>query len=199
MTLVAVAALAAANWLLSPTQALRWLRAGLMLPTLWLGMALWHRATRASLRRRGIDDDAGTAGYFGSAATLLVLAVGSWQIVALGLELHGAIGGQPGDLEMKRRALGLATSGVFVVVGNALPKILTPLSLLPRAHAALVTVARRFVGMTLVLIGLATAVAFLTAEVALATTALRWAAIVALVSIVGAIVWMNLAAAGQPE
>lgn len=84
---------------------------------------------------------------------------------------------------------------MFVIVGNALPKILTPLSLLPRQLAELVTAARRFAGTTLVILGLVAALAFLSAPLALAAAFLRWAMAAGLLAILGAIVWMNVAAA----
>jgi hypothetical protein len=187
--------LAAVNWILSPDEAMRWLRALLMLPALWLAMTLWHLSTLKSLRRRGIDDESAITRYFASALALVLLAVGLWQIVAFGLEIWGRLGGHRTDLEVERRILGLTACAVFVIIGNALPKILTPLSILPREEAELVTVARRFVGTTLVILGLVLALACLSAPLALAGALLQYATGAALLTILGAIVWMNVSAA----
>jgi fumarate reductase subunit D len=83
-------------------------------------------------------------------------------------------------------------SAVFIFVGNALPKILTPLSMLSREQAELVTTARRFIGRVFVVFGLVTALAFLMAPVELAAALLKWATGSCLLTILGAVVWMNV-------
>ena len=193
---LAVGLLALVNWTLRPDEALRWLRAMLTLPALWLLMTLWRLATLRSRRRRGTDG-ASVTRYFVSAMTLAFLPLGLVEIVALGLKIWSETGGHRVDLDVERRILGLAVSAVFVIVGNALPKILTPLSMLPRELAERVTAARRFLGTTLVVLGLLTALAFVWAPLALAANSLRWAAAAGLLAFVGAIVWMNVGAAGR--
>jgi hypothetical protein len=192
-----VVSLAVVNWVLTPDEAWRWLRVMLTLPGLWLGMTLWHLASLASRRRRGIDDDSDVVRYFDSAVALMFVAVGLVQIVMLGLEIWVELGDHRADLDVERRVLGLAASAVFVIVGNGLPKILTPLSMLPRKQAELVTVARRFIGATFVILGLLTALAFVSASLELATSLLRWATGAGLLAILGGIVWMNLRAERQ--
>jgi len=193
-TILLVAALALVNWLLQPEHAARWLRAMLLLPAVWLGLGLWHRATLRSLRQRGVDDESSVTRYFGSAMAMSVAAVGVFQVVKLGVQIWVEVGSH-GDLDVERRVVGLAGSAVLLVIGNALPKILTPLAMLPRAQAALVTTARRFVGMTMVILGLASALAYLAAPLPAARTVLLGAWLVATVATLGAIVWMNLSAA----
>ena len=171
---------------------MRWFRAIATLPGLWLVLTLWHLSSLKSRRRRGIDDESANMRYFASAMALAFLAIGFRQIVVLGLEIWVETGDQRVNLDVERRILGLASSGVFVIIGNALPKILTPLSMLSREQAELVTVARRFIGKILVILGLATALAFLTAPLTFAATLLRWATGAGSLTILAAIVWMNM-------
>jgi hypothetical protein len=193
--LLAVILLAIVNWTLSPEQAQRWLRGMLILPGFWLILVFWHFSTLRSVRRRGIEDESGIRRYFGATMALLFIAVGFRQIVVLGLEIWVALGDRQSSLDVERRILGLASCAVFVFIGNALPKILTPLSMLPRQQAELVTVARRFVGKTFVVLGLATALAFLSAPLDIAAKLLGFAAAVGFLTILGAVVWMNVSAA----
>jgi len=197
VVVLTVVALALVNWGLQPEHPARWLRAMLMLPAVWLGLSLWHRSALRSLRQRGLEDETAVDRYFDSAIAMSVAAVGLFQVVKLGVQIWVAVGGHHGDLDTERRVVGVAGSAVLIVIGNALPKVLTPLAILPRAQAALVTVARRFVGMTMVLLGLTAALAYLSAELAVARPVLVWAWVVAMVTTLGAIVWMNLSAARQ--
>jgi hypothetical protein len=82
-------------------------------------------------------------------------------------------------------------SAVFVACGNALPKILTPLSTLPLHLAERVTSGRRFADTTCFILGLAMAIAFVSLPLGLAKTLGRWAAIGGCLTILGAIIWMN--------
>lgn len=185
-----IAALAAVNWILSPEQSGRWLRAMLMLPTSWAALALWQWWTLRSRARRGFDDDSAVRDYFRSAVMMLFAAVGIQQVVYLGLEIWVEFAGRE-DLDVERRILGLATSAVFIVIGNALPKILTPLSMLPPGGAARQTAARRFIGLSWVLLGLTTALAFLFTPLGFAATLARWATAGGLLTMLTAVVWMN--------
>lgn len=191
---LAVMLLALVNWILSPDEALRWLRGMLILPVLWLALMLWRRSMLEGSRRRGVDDRRGIVRYFGSTVTLVILSVGLCQITAYALRLWVRIGDPGTDPDLERRILGLAASAVFVIIGNGLPKILTPLSVLPREKAELVTAARRFVGTTMLLLGLVAAFAFLSAPIALATAVMQWVAGAGLLTVLGAIVWMNVSA-----
>jgi hypothetical protein len=191
--LLVVMLLALFNWILSPEEALRWLRVMLVLPGLWLAMSVWHLATLKSRRRCGIDDDSAVIRYFASAMALVFIAIGFVQIVKLGIQASIAMGGHAANPDVDGRIVGLAVSAVFIFIGNALPKILTPLSMLSREQAELVTTARRFVGRVFVVFGLVTALAFLMAPVELAAALLKWATGGCLLTILGAVVWMNVA------
>jgi predicted permease len=83
---------------------------------------------------------------------------------------------------------------VFLVIGNALPKILTPLAILPLQLAERVTAARRFIGMTWFALGIVMAVAFLFQPLELAKTLERWSILGGLLTMLGAIIRMNLGA-----
>jgi hypothetical protein len=159
---------------------------------LWLAMAVWHLVMLKSRRRRGIDDDSAVIRYFDSAMALVFIAIGFVQIVKLGIEASIAMGGHAANPDVDGRIVGLAVSAVFIFVGNALPKILTPLSMLSREQAELVTTARRFIGRVFVVFGLVTALAFLMAPVELAAAMLKWATGSCLLTILGAVVWMNV-------
>jgi len=189
--MLAVALLAAANWLLSPEEASQWLRAMLVLPLLWLGLTLWHRWTLRSLRERHVDDEAAVTRYFGSTLSLLIVAFGIWRIAALSLEIWGRTGGQGADVELERRVLGIATGMFLIFIGNALPKILTPFSMLPPDLAARVTTARRFIGTTWFMLGLTTLLAFMVAPLGMAATLSWWTLGAGGGAMVGGIVWMN--------
>ena len=194
-----VVLLAGANWMVSPERAPHWLLGMLVLPLLWLGAMLWYVWLRRSRPAASPDDERASRRYFVSALTLAAVTVGIWQIAHFGLEIWVTIGDHGADLTFERRILGLASSAVFVVYGNALPKILTPLSILPLHLAERVTSARRFVGTTFVVLGLAMAMAFLMLPVASARVLAHWAALGGCLTLLGAIVWMNIGPAeGEP-
>jgi predicted histidine transporter YuiF (NhaC family) len=186
-----VALLAGVNWILSPEEPLRWLPAMLWLPVLWLGTTLWYRSVRRGRHASGTEDEPAIRRYFHSVLTLAVVAVGIRQIVALGLEIWVSVGHHGRDLEFERRVLGLATSAVLVFMGNALPKVLTPLAVLPLHLAERVSVARRFLGTTLVVLGLGLATTFVLLPVGSARAVGHWVATAACLAFVGTIVWMN--------
>ncbi len=191
VVMAAVVLLAGANWVLSPEQALRWLRAMLLLPLVWLAVMLWHRWTRQAVGPRGVDDESAMTRYFHAALSLAILAIGIRLVVSFGLEIWVRLGNPSADHGTERSILGLATSAVFVVIGNRLPKILTPLSMLPPEPAQRVTTARRFVGRSFVLIGLLLALVFVSAPLAYAVTLERWSIVLGLMLMLGAVVWMN--------
>lgn len=190
---LAVALLAATNWILSPEEASRWLRNMLILPLLWLGLTLWHYRTLRSVRERKVDDESAVTRYFSSTLSLVIVALGILQIVTLSLTIWVRLGDHGADIEMGRRILGIATGLVWIIFGNTIPKILTPFAMLPPDLAARVTTARRFVGTAAVLLGLATIIAFLLAPLEIAQALFDWALVAGGLALVGAIVWMNLA------
>ena len=194
VVLLVIAGLAGVNGLLRPDEAARWLRAMLMPPVLWLGLTAWHLSILKSLRRRGIEDESAVTRYFDSAMGLVLAVIALPLFVRTGVELWLVAGRGPANPEIARRVLGAGVSLVFIGVGNALPKILTPLSMLPLERAELVTSARRFVGTALVILGLATLFAFVSAPFAVAAAFLRWALVSGLALLLGAVVWMNVRA-----
>lgn len=191
MVIVFVILLGGVNWALRPEEAQRWLRAMLVLPLLCAGLLFWYsRAQRSA----GASDSAGESAigrYFGEALTLVTLGVGIRLIAQLGLEVWVRFGDHGADLESERRILGLATSAVFLVIGNALPKVLTPLALLPLPLTERVTRARRCIGGAWVVLGLVTAIAFLATPLTFADAVEFACWIAGILTILGGVVWMN--------
>lgn len=194
-----VALLAGVNWILNPMQAERWLLAMLTLPLAFVALAWWQFWVLRSRRPTGRDDVLAIQRYFRAALALVVLAVGTWQVARLGLEIWGRLGDHRADLETERRVLGLATGTMFIVIGNALPKILTPLSMLPVHLADRVTRARRVIGTTWVVLGLIMLWFFLAMPLPVASPLARWSALAALITVLGAIIWMNTGPGRQTE
>lgn len=192
--ILAVVLLAAVNWMLSPEQPLRWLRAMLTLPVAWLALSFWHAMSLRSRCRRRIDNDPLVTRYFSAALSMAIVALGIWQIARLSLMIWVRFGDHGADLELERRVLGIATGLVLVVIGNRLPKILTPFSILAPPLAARVTTARRFIGTAWVMLGLTTISAFLMTRYEVAENIQHWAFAIAGIAMLGAIVWMNLSA-----
>lgn len=189
MIVTLVLLLAGVNWILSPDRALRWLRGMLLLPAVWLGMTLWYHHVRRSTRDSG--DQMGIRRYFLSALVIGVAFPGAIEVARLGLELWFRIGDHGGDLETGRRILGLVASAVYIGFGNVLPKILTPLAMLAPHRAHRVTRARRVVGRAFVGVGVAAAIGFVWLPLDLAKPLWLWMNLAAMLTILGAIVWMN--------
>jgi len=192
---VALAVLGAWNWVLRPDEPMRWLRGIFLVPvTLW-AMALYARASIGAVSRRGLDDRAAILRYFDS-TMVLVLAGGVPMLVRYGLGIWARF--QPLDPAVGRRILALSIGVMFVIIGNVVPKVLTPLSMLPPGRSGRQQEARRFFGLVVVLLGLTIAAASLLGPLGLVAAAVWWAAVVGAVALVAAIVWMN-AAPSQPE
>jgi hypothetical protein len=187
---VLVAALAAVNWALHPEEAGRWIRAMFGLPAVWVGLSMWRQWTLRSQARRSVEDDSAVRDYFGTTVALLFLSVGGVRIVQYGLRIWIEFGGRT-DLEIERRILGLAAGAAIVFIGNGLPKILTPLAILPPDQAARVTAARRFIGLVWVLLGSTMILTFLFAPLGLARTLGPWVCGVCILTIPAAVLWMN--------
>jgi hypothetical protein len=189
-------ALAAWNWVLAPDHAFRWVRAMLVLPAMWGGLILFEQWTLRGQRRRGIDDDVAVRRYGDAALTLVCLGVGILPAALLGLRLLVAYGFAP---DVGRRVAALTTGAILIALGNALPKILTPLSMLPPGGAARQQAARRFVGRVFVLLGGTLAAASLLAPPELATFARDWIGVSVVVTVLLAIAWMNTGLPGREE
>ena len=129
------------------------------LPAVMGGIDCLASLDAAACGRRGAGDDSAVRDYFGSTVALLFVAVGRFGSTD-GLKIWVEIGDRA-DIELERRILGLTASAAIVVVGNGLPKILTPLAISPPDEAARVTAARRFIGLVWVTPGSTTAVTFL--------------------------------------
>jgi hypothetical protein len=188
---LSVSVLAAVNWALHPEEARRWFRAMLILPALWAGLTLWYHGTLRSLARRGVYDQSGARSYYTSAITLAFVAFGIPQIVRYGLRIWVELLGSGADLDTERRILGLAGSATIIIVGNTLPKILTPFSMLPPGAASRQSAARRFIGLIWVMLGLTMALGFLLAPLTFAATLARWTFAGGMVAMLAAIIWMN--------
>lgn len=142
------AALGAVNWYLAPARAGSWLAALGFLAV--LALILWvapRRVARASSPHaiRNIRN--------GIVFAALIIAV------SLGAKLAVAVGAVA-DAELARRLSNITFGAFFVITGNALPKMLTPLSA-SRCGGAGLQAAQRFAGWTWVLTGLAFAIAWL--------------------------------------
>jgi hypothetical protein len=189
--MLVVALLAACNWWLEPAQALEWARAMVTLPLIWIGAILYRQWVLRIMKRRGQIEDVPVRRYFRTAATLFVLAVGAFQIAKLSLGLAFALG-LAQDPEILRRLLGVVYGVVAVLTGNALPKILTPLSMLPEGGAPRLQAARHFVGRALILLGVLLVVLFSVAPLQMARDMGSWLGFGFVVTVLLTVVWMNL-------
>ena len=187
-----VAILALCNWYFQPDAAWKWIKTILVLPVLWGCMTLFKE--RALQVRSSRLDEAAVRRYSEAAGRfflLVISAVGLVQIISLSLKLAANLGMESGP-ELPGRIKVLCAGAVFILLGNALPKILTPQSLLPEGGALRIATARRFLGWAWVLIGLA--MAFL--SFLMPFDSLRWTVtrlgIGGILAILAAIVWINL-------
>ncbi len=143
------AVLAAANWYLEPERIRSWTAALLVLAG--MGFILWvrlrHASTAAAPRRTA---DAIRDGIIFAA---LMLAV------SLSIKLVQALGAA-GDSDLSQRLTMVILGGFFMFTGNAMPKMLTPLSVM-QCNGAKTQAFQRFAGWTFVLSGLAFATAWL--------------------------------------
>jgi len=195
VVLLLVAVLAAMNLVLDPSRAGRWLFRMLQLPVLWLSLTIWKRWMLQSRAQRGFDDEALVRHYFDSVFTPLLVLVGGVYIARSCLVIWTTAGN--GDPDIARRLLGLAGSAFIVLLGNGIPKIVTPLSMLPPGGAVRLEAARRFVGLVWVLLGLTMAAAFLFAPLELATLLPRWMLGGCMLTVLAAVIWMNAGPVGR--
>jgi len=187
----ALAALGAWNWILSPDQPIRWLRGMLYIPFAWGVIALLRGlAVRWWTDGRPIDTKA--ARRYSDSALRLVVVGGGPMLVGYALAIWAAEFGSIGP-DARMRAVAFTTGGMFMVVGNMVPKILTPLSMLPPGRAGRQQEARRFVGLILVLLGFTVVVASILAPVAYVPMILETSVVVLVLATLAAIVWMNVA------
>ncbi|MGD8330402.1 MAG: hypothetical protein PVJ49_13295 [Acidobacteriota bacterium] len=197
VVLVLVAVLAGVNWLLDPSKASRWLFRMLQLPVLWLALTIWQRWMLRSRARRGFEDEAAVRYYFDSVSIPVIVLVGAVYIVRSCLVIWTTVGN--GDPDIARRLLLLSASAFVILLGNRIPKMVTPLSMLPRGGAVRLETARRFVGLVWVLLGLTMAVAFLFAPLELATLLPRWMLGACMLTVLAAVIWMNAGPVGGEQ
>jgi hypothetical protein len=137
------AVLAAANWYLEPERIRSWRAALFVLAG--MGFILWvalrHASTAAAPRRAA---DAIRSGIVFAA---LMLAV------SLSVNLAQALGAV-GDSDLSQRSTMVILGVFFMFTGNAMPKMLTPLSV-THCNGAKTQAFQRFAGWTSVLSGLA--------------------------------------------
>jgi hypothetical protein len=148
--------LAAWNWRLQPDRAAAWVAALVMFGVMTLAMLV------ASLRRRQDETVRRPVGGTTSAVVLGALLL----VMPLSVTLLSALGAFVSD-EWSRRATMAVVGAFFVVTGNAMPKMLKPLSAM-RCDPARVQAFQRLAGWTWVLTGLGFAVVWLVLPVGLA-------------------------------
>jgi hypothetical protein len=144
-------ALVAANWYARPDRFVAWSTAFLMLAVM---AAAWRWARG---REGAITAEINTGVIFGSAI----------MTASLIAKLAGVYGG-PQDPDLGVRATMVVMGVYFVVMGNAIPKTLTPLATM-RRDPAIVQAARRVAGWMWVTTGLAYAIVWLTLPMSIAT------------------------------
>lgn len=168
---VAVAGLAALNWILDPADITRWAIAGLVLP---LGWGLFEILFR---NRETLRDIRGSVVL---ASTLLIVTLGFRAADAAGIL------GMNGD-DVTRRVFGIAMGFVLVVIGNAIPKKLEPMLAKTCSPARLQSL-QRFAGWTFVLAGLGYAAASAFMPLAYANTTATTICAIAVILVLGR--WM---------
>lgn len=193
---VALAVFGAWNWALRPDEPIRWLRGMLLVPGAWCALALYRRLVVRSVHDHDGADRAAVSRYFDSAMALVV-AAGCPILVGYGLGIWTRLVGPIGP-EAGRRILAVSVGVMFVVTGNIVPKILTPLVMLPPGRAGRQQQARRFFGLITVLLGLTLTASAVLAPLDVVFAVRRLAMVVGGLAVLAAIVWMN-AAPSQPE
>jgi uncharacterized membrane protein len=143
------AGLAAGNWYLEPERFRSWTAALLLLAVLalvlWVGL---RRVSAAAAPRHAADSIRG-----GIVFAALIMAV------SLSVKLTQSLT-PVGDSDLSQRLTMVILGAFFMVTGNAMPKMLTPLSVM-QCDGAKAQAFQRFAGRTFVLAGLAFAAAWL--------------------------------------
>lgn len=142
-------ALAVMNWYLDPEHSWSWATALVFLLSLVVVLSVSRRRSSRGAIPSHAADSIRHAVVF--AALMIVFPL---------IAKLAATMGAADNTDLSRRLTMIALGAFFVFTGNALPKVLTPLSAL-RCDAASVQAAQRFTGWTQVLSGLAFAGAWL--------------------------------------
>jgi len=193
---LALAVLGTWNWVLRPDRAAHWLPGILLVPAVWLGVTLLARLFAGPARALGPTEKAAVRRY-ANAAMVLVLVAGGPMLVRYALGIWAARFGSV-DPGVGRRMVAFSLGAMLVVVGNMMPKILTPLFMLPPGRAGRQQEARRFLGLAAVLLGLTIAAAAILAPLDLLAVVGPSALVIGALAWVAAVVWMNVAPS-QPE
>lgn len=180
---VIVACLAAADCWLRPAHAAGWIVGVASMGALWGAVALMARARPFSA-------------YSESEVGFLLTSVttGGFAIaLALALKLADALGIQDGDL--LQRAFGVGMGAILLVLGNAIPKVLAPMTE-KRCTPAQTQALQRFAGWTFVLAGVGYAAAWAFLPLARAGDAAISIGVLAICAVALRVVWALRGSAG---
>lgn len=163
--LVLLTALAAAgNWYLRPDRATAWAIGMLTLPVLWVVASLLLRTQR---RRAGKDLPDNAAHERRSQGIRLGMTVaGTIMLTSLGAQGLGTLG-VTSDPDLSRRSTMIVMGALLMFMGNAMPKMLTPLSVL-QCDGSRTQAFQRLAGWTWVGVGLGWCLAWIALPVHLA-------------------------------
>jgi hypothetical protein len=159
-SLLAVLA-ATANWYLQPDRAAAWAAA-----IVWVSLA-WGVATflvrRQSRQNQEAHDRASHLVRQG------LTFAGTIILISLSVTLAGTLGAID-ETDLSRRAANVIAGAFMVFMGNAMPKMLTPLAQM-QCHGSRMQAFQRFTGWTWVLTGLAYALAWIALPIGIAKPA----------------------------
>lgn len=175
------AVLTAWNWYLQPERVVAWGSTAVLLGCMTLALYF--------ARRRPTNESA--RGHAGDTIRSAVVFAGLTMVISLGMKLAFNLGAFP-DGDLSRRAAMVLSGAFLMFIGNAMPKMLTPLSAL-RCDAARVQAFQRIGGWTWVLTGLGIAFVWLALPVDLAKPVSVGLILCGMLVIVGQIVrlrWM---------
>lgn len=155
-----VALAAAGNWYLQPEAAVAWALAMFLLPIMWGAVTLLlRRQLRRSKNKAAHSFSVRSVSYGITFGSLMLLAsLGAKLVATLGLI---------DDTTLSRRATMVISGAVLAFIGNTIPKMLTPLSVL-QCDGTRVQAFQRLSGWTWVLAGLVYATVWIVLPVRLA-------------------------------
>jgi hypothetical protein len=176
LVVLAVVGLASAGWIFVPAKSATWLIAMASMAVIWLIVALvgWARpfAEHSTSERRFLVTSVAAAG--------LVFALALARVLA---KTQGFDGG-----ELIDRGAGVAVGLILVLLGNTLPKILTPLTAKRCAPAQVVSI-QRLAGWVFVLAGLLYAAAWAFLPIVQAQAWSDWPVMAAVAIVIARYAW----------